>query len=100
MVVGVKVFVNGGAFEAEVSAEIDHLTAQLKKRNGELSGEAVREGQKDDLRLFGQQFGFGFAEAELFSARMVGEFGKDMGKALAGVLAGGERSQFHKRMRK
>jgi len=36
----------------------------------------MRQGQEDDLGLFGQQFGLGLAEVERPGAWQVGEFGK------------------------
>jgi hypothetical protein len=97
MVVGVKV---GGAFEPKVSAEINYLAAESQERNGELSSDAMRKSQKDDLGLFGQQLGFGFAETKLFGAGMVGKFREDLRETLSGVLAGGDGGQFDMRMRK
>src|SRR6267378_2084306 len=100
MVVSVKVFVDCGAFETEVSTQIDHLAAELKERNRELSGYAMWESQEDDLRLFREQFGFWFAETELSGPRMVREFWENLCEALSGILARRDGGQVHIRMRK
>src|SRR6476660_3968454 len=100
MVVSVKVLVDCGVLEAKVGAEIDHLAANLKERNREFSRNAMRESQKDDLRLFGEQFGFWFAETKFFCPSVVGKFRKDLSEALSGILSRRDGGQFHIRMRK
>src|SRR2546423_15021205 len=54
----------------------------------------MRQRQKNDFRLFRQQLGFGFAEAELLCAGMIGEPGEYLREALPGVLAGGDGGEF------
>ena len=99
MVVGVKVLIHGRALDAEIGAQVNDLAAELEQRHGEFGGDTVRQGQEHDLRLFGQQFGFGFAEAERLGARMMGEFRKDLRQRLPGVLARGDGGQLGVRMR-
>jgi hypothetical protein len=100
VVVSVKVLVNVCAFEPEIGAKVNHLAAQLKQRNSEFGGNTMRQGQKYDLSLFGEQFGFRFAETKRFCAGVIGKFREVLRKALSCVLAGGDGSQLDVWMRK
>ena len=64
MVVGVKVLIDRCALDAEIRAQVNDLAAELEQRHGEFRGNAVRQRQEHDLRLFGQQFGLGLAKAQ------------------------------------
>ena len=75
MVVRVELLVNSGALDAEIGAEIDDLAAGLQQGNGELRGDAVRQGQENDLRLLRQQFGVRFAEAQRLAPGRCANFG-------------------------
>ncbi len=95
----VKFLVNRGALEPEIRAQINDLAALLQQRNGEFRRDAVRQREKNDLRLFGEQGGVGLGEAEGFGARMMGEFRENLRERLAGVLARGDGGEFDVRMR-
>jgi hypothetical protein len=49
----------------------------LQQRHGEFSGDAMRQREKNNLRLFREQFGIGFAEAERLGLRMMAELRED-----------------------
>ena len=70
------------------------------RADGEFRRDAVRQREKNHLRLLRQQFGVGFGEAERFGLRvMAGEFWENLRQRLAGVLARGDGGQFRVRMR-
>jgi hypothetical protein len=59
----------------------------------------MRQGQKDHAGLFRQQLGLGFGKTQAARSGMIGEFWKDLGKGLAGVLPGSDGHQLRMRMR-
>ena len=95
---GIKVLIYRWVPDTEIGAQIYDLAAELEQGDGELRGDAVRQRQEHDLRLFGQQFGLGLAEAEPLGTRMMGEFREDLRQRLPGVLAGGDGGQLRLRM--
>src|ERR1035438_7061112 len=99
MVVGVKVFIDRRALDAEISALVNHLAAELEQGDGEFGRDTVRQSQEQDLRLFGQELDFGLTEPKPPGARMMGELREDLRQRLAGVLARSGGGQFRVRMR-
>src|SRR5882672_5690408 len=87
MFVPIKLFVNGGTFDPEISAQIDDTAAALKQRDGVFGRDAVRQSQEHDFVLASQHFRFGLTEPECPGARMMAELGKDFPEHLTGVLA-------------
>lgn len=98
MIVGVEIFIDGGAFQPEIGAQINHLATQLQERRGVFGGDAMRQREENNLRGLGQRIGFGFGEAQGFGQGMIGEFGENLGDGLPGVLARGDDGEFDLRM--
>ena len=78
--------VNSGVFEPEIGAQVNHLAALLQERNGKFRGNAMRQGEKNDLRLPCNQRRVRFGEAQDPGLGMMGKFGKHLRQRLAGVL--------------
>ena len=75
MFVRVKFLVDLRALEPEIGAQIDHDAARRDERNGVFRRDAVRQGEKNDVGLFGEKLGVRLGEAERLGFRMAGEFG-------------------------
>src|SRR6266498_156577 len=87
MVVGVELFVNRGALQAEIGAQVDDPATELEQGDGILGGDAVRQREKNDFGQFGERLGVWLAEAHGLRDRMMGEFRKNLRDGLAGILA-------------
>jgi hypothetical protein len=77
MVVAVEGLVGVGAFEPEIGAQINDLATEVKEGRGIFGGDAMRQGEENDLGGLGEQFGLGFAETQGVGERQMGEFRKD-----------------------
>jgi len=88
MVVGVKVFIDRRAPEAEIRAQVNHLAAELEQGDGELGG--GRRAAKPETRSAPVWPGVRprLTEAQPAGARMMGEFREDLCQRLPGRIGG------------
>src|SRR5438552_4134588 len=84
MIVGIKLLVSRGALQPEIGAQIDNPATMPKQRNGELSRDAVRQGQENDFRIASEQVRVWFGKTKALRVRMGRESGENLGDGLTG----------------
>lgn len=75
MFVAVKFLIHRRAAQPEIRAQINDHTPELQQWHGELRRHAMRQGEKDDVRLLGQQFGIRLGKPQQPGPRMTGKTG-------------------------
>ena len=55
MVMCVKLFIDRGALDPEIGAQINHFASEAKQRSGKFGGDSVGKREKDHLCLPRQQ---------------------------------------------
>jgi len=76
MIVRIKFPVDFRALEPEIGAQINHHTTGFEQRHGVFGGDAVRQRQKNNVRLLGEQIAFGSVKMQGFDLGWLANFGK------------------------